>query len=118
MQELEILNAAVIALTKNSYSANWLREQIPLIESAMRADYPPESFACSFAEMHAQKVGAQNLLTAARAEAETIKREGHLMAEQILADARREAARTMEAYLETAACELERAANAIRCRTY
>jgi len=116
-QELEILNAAVIALTKNSYSADWLREQIPQIEIAMRGDYPPEFYACSFTEMHCQTIEARELLTAARTEAETIKREAHAMGDEILADARREAARVMEAYLESSACALERAARSIRNRS-
>lgn len=47
---MEILAATVAALGKDSYSANWLSDQLLAIKQAIDSDLPPEMRAMGFAE--------------------------------------------------------------------
>jgi hypothetical protein len=57
-EEIQIIREAIEKLGVNSYCGPWLIDQLPLIESAITSDYPPEAYAFSIREAstHSEKI--------------------------------------------------------------
>jgi hypothetical protein len=81
-QEIQILTAAADSLGSNSYCGDWLREQIPFIESDIRSDFAPGILASASiqdcarrcAEMRADSLrDSDKILSDARNEADQIR---------------------------------------------
>jgi|LakMenE18May11ns_1017448.scaffolds.fasta_scaffold9776079_2 hypothetical protein len=81
-QEIQILTAAADSLGSSSYCGDWLREQIPFIESDIRSDFAPGILASASiqdcarrcAEMRADAMRERDgILSDARKEADQIR---------------------------------------------
>jgi 5'(3')-deoxyribonucleotidase len=81
-QEIQILSAAANSLGSGSYCGDWLREQIPFIESDIRSDFAPGILASTSiqdcarrcAEMRADAMrDSDKILSDARKEADQIR---------------------------------------------
>jgi hypothetical protein len=81
-EEIRILTAAADSLGSDSYCGDWLREQIPFIESDIRSDFEPGVLAsasiqdCSrrCAEMRADAMRERDgIISDARKEADQIR---------------------------------------------
>ena len=88
-EEIQILIAAADSLGSDSYCGDWLREQIPFIESDIRSDFAPGVLASASIQDCARKC---------------FEMRGEAMRERtkIIQDARDEAERIMESALKLA----------------
>ena len=102
--EIETLRACVATLGRNSYCGEWLAEQIPQIESDLRADfYPQMSRAQSVRECEQRKADTEDeraqMLESAKREADKMRADAIKDAQAIrgrAAAALREALREIE----------------------
>jgi len=91
-QEILILAETVKALGSESYSGQWLAEQMPFIRAAIESDMPVETRAITLRQSQAQ---AQVILAAAQEDAHKMRQEAALVTRKAheAADALKEHAR-------------------------
>jgi hypothetical protein len=88
-EEIQILTQCADSLGSNSYCGDWLREQIPFIESDIRSDFAPGILASASIQDCARRC--------AEMRADSLRER-----DKIILDARNEAERIMDAALKLA----------------